>query len=187
VGKILEDGRGIKNDEETNVSTITFCATLILRSCLFVLFRREYYERNNSLIQQFLYIDRLLDSSLPHDLLNEYNSSSAQIEVPPTITEESQSANLEASGASTPENDSANPGKKLKRTPRDLYKVPSETTPLFEESDDEYNGPEPEIPGMEDNSVESGDKIVMFAIYLNLAANTILLIGKIAVIVLTSM
>jgi divalent metal cation (Fe/Co/Zn/Cd) transporter len=39
---------------------------------------------------------------------------------------------------------------------------------------------------MEDDSVESGDRIVQFAIYLNLAANTILLAGKIAVILLTS-
>lgn len=34
---------------------------------------RKYYERNNCLIQQYLYIDRLLDSSLPHDLIQEYN------------------------------------------------------------------------------------------------------------------
>ncbi len=61
--------------------------------------RREYYERTNSLVQQYIYIDRLLDSSLPHDLLNEYNdtptgfaSSSAlrDVDVPPTISEESR-------------------------------------------------------------------------------------------------
>jgi hypothetical protein len=34
---------------------------------------RKYYERDNFLIQQYLYIDRLLDSSLPHDLIQEYN------------------------------------------------------------------------------------------------------------------
>lgn len=34
--------------------------------------------------------------------------------------------------------------------------------------------------------MESGDRVVQIAIYVNLAANTILLIGKIVVIILTS-
>lgn len=33
---------------------------------------RKYYERNNELIQHYMYIDRLLDSSLPHNLIQEY-------------------------------------------------------------------------------------------------------------------
>jgi hypothetical protein len=77
--------------------------------------------------------------------------------------------------------------KKVKRTPRELYKIADEASPLLESDDDDgYDGPKPEIPGMEDESVESGDKIVKVAIYVNLAANTILLIGKIVVIILTS-
>jgi divalent metal cation (Fe/Co/Zn/Cd) transporter len=39
---------------------------------------------------------------------------------------------------------------------------------------------------MEDDSVESGDRIVQIAIYVNFTANAVLLAGKIAVIVLTS-
>jgi divalent metal cation (Fe/Co/Zn/Cd) transporter len=39
---------------------------------------------------------------------------------------------------------------------------------------------------MEDDSVESGDPIVQIAIYVNLAANTILLAGKIVVIILSN-
>ncbi len=61
-----------------------------------------------------------------------------------------------------------------------------ETTPLLEESDSESGGQTPDIPGLEDDSVESGDKIVQIAIYVNLLANVILLGGKIAVIFLTS-
>jgi divalent metal cation (Fe/Co/Zn/Cd) transporter len=77
--------------------------------------------------------------------------------------------------------------KKVKRTPREIYKVPTEDTPLLEEEEEEEaHGPKPEIPGLEDDSVESGDKIVQVAIYINLIANAILLVGKIAVIVLTS-
>jgi hypothetical protein len=157
--------------------------------------RREYYERTNLLVQQYLYIDRLLDSSLPHDLLNEYNdapgtaSSSAlrSVEVPPTICEEPRMPSSEV-GASTPAgNGTGTLTKKVKRTPREIYKVSSELSPLLREAeDDDWDGPKPEIPGMEDDSVESGDRIVQVAIYINFAANTILLAGKIAVIVLTS-
>lgn len=145
---------------------------------------RQYYERTNLLIQQYIYIDRLLDSSLPHDLLNEYNTSRDQPSVPATISEEQSSANENSGGPKDPNGTSSN-NKKIKRTPRDLYKVPSEDSPLLEYSDDE-DGPRPEIPGMTDDSVESGDRIVQVAIYVNLAANIFLLGGKMAVIVLTS-
>ncbi|KAI2473534.1 hypothetical protein F4781DRAFT_419332 [Annulohypoxylon bovei var. microspora] len=57
---------------------------------------REYYERTNYLVQQYIYIDRLLDSSLPHDLVNEYNtlhhSSFKDLDIPTTISEELSSA-----------------------------------------------------------------------------------------------
>ncbi|KAL3417284.1 cation diffusion facilitator 10 [Phlyctema vagabunda] len=154
---------------------------------------RAYYERTNSLIQQYIYIDRLLDSSLPHDLLNEYNDtpgfgSSAGLSVPATISEEPGRTE-----PGTPilngENGNGSTSKKIKRTPRELYKVSTEQTPLLDVHDpdeDLYDGPKPEIPGMEDDSVESGDRIVQVAIYVNLAANAILLLGKIAVIVLTN-
>ncbi|KAM0322855.1 hypothetical protein ACHAQA_009196 [Verticillium albo-atrum] len=54
---------------------------------------REYYERNNDLIRMYLYIDQLLDSSVPHDLLNEYSesldaSAFRPVDVPGTISEE---------------------------------------------------------------------------------------------------
>lgn len=182
---------------------------------------REYYERTNYLIQQYLYIDRLLDSSLPHDLLNEYNdlprSSFRGVEVPDTISEEPGSAivqsfrdsavvTAESSPAAipTPEYGSvddstsadgaqARPGsssaaaKKVKRTPKDIYRA-TETTPLFHNEnvdEDEYWGsnPKPEIPWLEeDDDVDSGDAIVTLAIHVNFAANVILLAGKIAVV-----
>ncbi|ELR03421.1 hypothetical protein VC83_06923 [Pseudogymnoascus destructans] len=144
---------------------------------------RQYYERTNLLIQQYIYIDRLLDSSLPHDLLNEYNTSRDQPSVPATISEE-QSSNEDSGNRTEPNGVSSN-NKKIKRTPRDLFKVPSEDTALLEYSNDE-DSPRPEIPGMSDDSVESGDRIVQLAIYVNLAANIFLLGGKMAVIVLTS-
>lgn len=151
-----------------------------------------YYERTNSLIQQYIYIDRLLDSSLPHDLLNEYTNAPAPgtnreaVEVPPTISEEGGDSAQRGGGSGV-----VSPPKKLKRTPRELYRVstPNENTPLLLNGDgdvDTEEGPKPEIPGMEDDTVESGDSIVRIAIYVNLAANALLLGGKIAVILLTS-
>jgi hypothetical protein len=136
----------------------------------------------------------LLDSSLPHDLLNEYTHTfspdyaSGSIEVPPTIseTEEARTPNTEPSDSSVRRSGTATIIKKLKRTPRELYKVTNETTPLLGEDDDDYHGPKPEIPEIVPDSVESSDRIVRIAIYLNLAANAVLLGGKIAVIVLTS-
>lgn len=126
--------------------------------------RREYYERTNSLIEQYLYVDRLLDSSLPHNLLQEYSND---VNVPTTIQEESNSA---TNGDSH----------KVKRTPRNLYRVPDENTALLasggghaEEDDD-------------DAEDSSSNRIVTIAIYINLAANTILLAGKIVVALLTN-
>ncbi|RYP92496.1 hypothetical protein DL770_001362 [Monosporascus sp. CRB-9-2] len=181
---------------------------------------RGYYERTNYLIQQYLYIDRLLDSSLPHDLLNEYNnmprSSFRGVEVPDTISEEPGNSLLArsldsglATGNGTPASppspeyqstngntadddaqarpQSASATKKVKRTPRDIYRA-TETTPLFIKGDeeDEYWGdnPKPEIPWLEDDDdLDSSSPIVALAIYVNFAANVILLAGKIAVVV----
>ena len=163
---------------------------------------RQYYERTNNLVQQYIYIDRLLDSSLPHDLLNEYDHTPSgtglqDIEVPSTITEEPITNSPPSSDIAKNNKLGSTTVKKIKRTPRDLYKVANEETPLvsgtIEDDEDEndhdneeHDGPEPEIPGMEDDSVESGDRIVQVAIYVNLVANAVLLAGKIAVIILTS-
>jgi len=194
----LEDGGAVEADVQTSVCWTPLSA---VQQWLMVS-RREYYARTNSLVQQYIYIDRLLDSSLPHDLLNEYNDTPGtgythsplreSVEIPPTITEESRNHSFERGESSTNLGDlnGNNLTKKVKRTPREIYRISNETTPLlvFEDAsdEDETGGPKPEIPGMEDDSVESGDRIVQIAIYVNLVANAILLIGKIAVIVLTS-
>jgi hypothetical protein len=167
---------------------------------LLIVSSREYYERTNSLVQQYIYIDRLLDSSLPHDLLNEYNDTPSSshpsasglrenVEVPPTISEEPHTPSSGiGDSVQKGSNGAGAPSKKVKRTPREIYKVSTEQSPLLSphQEDAEWDGPNPEIPGMEDDSVESGDRIVQIAIYVNLAANAVLLAGKVAVIVLTS-
>ncbi|KAI2781719.1 hypothetical protein F4815DRAFT_72230 [Daldinia loculata] len=189
---------------------------------------REYYERTNYLVQQYLYIDRLLDSSLPHDLLNEYNNlphhSFKDVDIPATISEEQSSgASLTksnngsgqgsedllgpitpltnfsspqkvtfADGEASDDTDVVAPGvvvtKKVKRTPKDIYRA-TETTPLFlnDEEEGQWDGPKPEIPWLEeDEELDSGDKIVTTAIYVNFTANVLLLAGKIAVVISVS-
>ncbi|KAH8733149.1 cation efflux family-domain-containing protein [Phaeosphaeriaceae sp. PMI808] len=179
---------------------------------------REYYERNNQLIQHYMYIDRLLDSSLPHNLIQEYtNHESGKVNIPSTITEESYLSSTPIAntpGNNTPGNMSENGSgplssdssgtygtngsngsaqAKLKRTPKNLYKVPEvdENTPLLSHDDaveDEEealaNAKLNEWVPEEDEDTES--PIVKLALYVNLSANTALLLMKIAVAVMTS-
>ncbi len=150
---------------------------------------REYYQRNNHLISSYLYIDRLLDSSLPHNLIQEYNHpSSPDLQIPKTISEEpvSVSDDLHPSVDLKPTANGLGSQVKVKRTPKALYKLPDEDTPLL--GVDAEGGPKAhEIQDSDDDDdQESGSKVVIIAIYVNLAANAILLAGKIAVIALTS-
>lgn len=174
---------------------------------------RKYYERNNYLIQQYLYIDRLLDSSLPHNLIQEYNQPFQTVaassgngtfapHVPATITEEPASrsrSNSDSTGPPSPMTEALESGwtnhgngyvtkTKIKRTPQNLYKVPNEETPLINKQDADGDE-EAQImpPDLEpEDETGSSSRIVTIAIYINLAANTVLLAMKIVVAVLTS-
>ncbi|KAK5077427.1 hypothetical protein LTR16_008797, partial [Cryomyces antarcticus] len=162
---------------------------------------RKYYERNNYLIQQYMYIDRLLDSSLPHNLIQEYNQppSTQHVDVPSSIAEEAvstptpkQSPQINGTHGSSDAIDGAaanvNGTKKVKRTPKALYKVPlNESTPLLMGTGADEENPKPIMPDYEpEEETNSGDRIVTIAIYINLVANIVLLIAKIIVTVLTS-
>ena len=145
---------------------------------------RQYYERNNFLIAQYLYIDQLLDSSLPHNLMAEYDQpGQSSLNIPNTISEEPCA--LDANGNSIENKHNAEgdleTDNKVKRTPKNLYKLPDERTPLMEGEE-----PIPDIDYSENEGVDSNSPIVTVAIYVNLAANILLLAGKTVVIVLTS-
>jgi hypothetical protein len=156
--------------------------------------RREYYEKNNSLIQQYVYIDRLLDSSLPHDLIQEYHNlfTAGSVNVPKTIAEESNSpVSASSTGSQVRPNDStqserhAPPKPKVNRTPENLYRIPDERSPLIQSNEDAESVPHfPQWTPEEETGL--GDRIVKIAIYVNLAANTVLLVLKIIATVLTS-
>lgn len=178
---------------------------------------RKYYERNNSLVQQYTFIDRLLDSSLPHDLIQEYSAttpSATNTHVPPTICEEC--GDLRNSSTPTPprststsrpttetvstSSDGLTPESalpKVKRTPKNLYKIPesphtptpTEGTPLLRPNPEDPEEPSQISPMPEwtpEEEADSSSKVVSFAIYLNLTANIVLLILKIIVAVMTS-
>lgn len=147
------------------------------------------------MIQSYIYIDRLLDSSLPHDLLQEYNEpehshdshrhslSTPNDPTPVPKDQQHPSASLETEAC---ENGTA-AQVKVKRTPKALYKLPNvnEETPLL--GDGAPNQPKAvEFELGDDDDADSGSSVVTLAIYINLAANALLLAGKIAVIVLTS-
>ncbi|KAK0840387.1 hypothetical protein LTR03_010613 [Friedmanniomyces endolithicus] len=163
---------------------------------------RQYYERCNFLVQRYLYIDRLLDSSLPQSLIQEYDhvqsapaaNHFSPSDVPPTITEEPMSAATPTlNGQPRPSVDSAAPNgtaAKVKRTPKDMYRIKSddvdETAPLLQKTD--TRGEELVMPPdlEEEEEADSQSRIVTIAIIVNTIANTILLGMKIAVAVLTS-
>ncbi|KYK55471.1 cation diffusion facilitator 10 [Drechmeria coniospora] len=171
---------------------------------------REYYRRTNELIQQYMYIDCLLDSSIPHDLLNEYSaeleaSAFRPVDVPATISEEPSAAqslapsleqnHLGTYGTIVPKTNGivAKPPLPQKRTPKDIFRS-SETLPLLQHADDEVltptqmppvgePGPRPHLPWLEDADVDHDDPVVTLAIWINLIANVILLAGKLVVII----
>lgn len=123
------------------------------------------------MISQYLYIDRLLDSSLPHTLIEEYNECQYH----------------DAPG----HNSSPSPDPralKIKRTPHNLYRIPDETEPLLPSPPEDpcaHHIP----PGMEAHqawSPEKEERIVNWAIRINFAANVILLASKLAIMVMIS-
>ncbi|KAH7274423.1 hypothetical protein FSOLCH5_000704 [Fusarium solani] len=132
---------------------------------------REYYERTNELIQQYLYIDALLDSAIPHELLNEYQteleaSAFRPIDVPDTINEEpSTTSDSPPMNGSTPASftpgsygtvKANNSSTKLPatRTPKDIFRS-SESLPMLQRQagdDDEDDEPPPAPASQEDGA-----------------------------------
>ena len=148
---------------------------------------RQYYERNNYLVAQYMYIDKLLDSSLPHDLLQEYNQPPPPTSLN-TITEEpfSLDGSPFSPGDSTPTDPTAPHNHTVKRTPKNIYRVPSESSALLDDVETASNMDDIAFDPEDDEEADSSSPAVTTAIYINLVANILLLAGKIAVIVLTS-
>ena len=168
---------------------------------------REYYARNNSLIQQYLYIDCLLDSSLPHSLIQEYQQPfsriASRVNIPDTIQETHATPPMPITGSMNPDsktisraNSVANmnsngdvKSRKVERTPKNLYRIPgaTENTSLLSAESTDGGGEQQVMPfWYPEDDADSIDRNVTLAIYINLAANTALLVMKIIVTIMTS-
>lgn len=139
-----------------------------------------------------MYIDRLLDSSLPHNLINDYNDCGhphapnhidSLVPDPATATERTT-----RDGASQINVNSK--GTRIKRTPHNLYRIPDETAPLLGSTPDNQSHADHSIPEMESPgsrmSPEKEERMINLAIRINFVANVLLLASKVAIMVLTS-
>ncbi|PYH45499.1 cation diffusion facilitator family transporter [Aspergillus saccharolyticus JOP 1030-1] len=147
---------------------------------------RQYYERNNDLISQYAYIDRLLGSSLPHRLIVDYHKPRGLREATSAYPNNGDTHEIGSSTTADNGIDSSNDTAKVKRTPRNLYRIPDEGTPLLSPPLEEDVSSPPNLTLKHDDFVESGDRIVIIAIYVNFIANMILLAAKIVVMSMTS-
>ena len=155
-----------------------------------------------------MYIDCLLDSSIPYDILDEYSSElgASAFAVSNTIREERSSTPSSSSasdtvgngagsyGTLTANDDSSVAVHPRKHTPKDIFRG-TEDMPLLRHhngSDDNLDrrqslasvasGPVPNLPWLENAELDSDDPIVTWAIWVNMIANVVLLAGKAAVI-----
>ena len=135
-------------------------------------------------LPKYLYIDRLLDSSLPQSLIEEYNQPP---NVPSTISEEPPTPDSTSARHPATTNENGAPTTRVKRTPKTIYKLPDESTPLLSRNGSTEDEPSPhDIEAAYEEDADSSSPVVSLAIAINFAANALLLAGKIAVIVLTS-
>ena len=189
---------------------VNFYQVYVYKLTVMSLYSRRYYERTNNLIEQYMYIDCLLDSAIPYEILDEYSSAleASAFSVPETIQEEggqssSTLSSLDTNGGrinygTTSQDSTSSPHKT--RTPKDIFRS-SESMPLLQnqESQDETivddddaparsssdsarSGPKPNLPWLEDADLDSNDPVVTLAIWVNMIANLILLAGKLVVV-----
>jgi hypothetical protein len=231
MGAILDARGGFEEDEETDSGIVSGYPSRY-RSVRAILTCRHSYERNNLLIQNYRYIDDLLDSSLPHDLIQEYNTQVAQSkgygsmynqqepDVPDTISEEDDDEihprlyterhgsfdSIMANGEFWANGDPPPPmNNKVKRTPKDIYRLKKddagsdERQPLLHDSGvsdiqfgttaeiDVESGSSQMPPDLEiEDEADANSPIVTQAIWINTAANLILLILKLVVVLMSS-
>ncbi|KKK19725.1 hypothetical protein AOCH_004814 [Aspergillus ochraceoroseus] len=145
---------------------------------------RRFYEQSNDLISQYVYIDKLLNSSLPHRLIVDYyhhrTGSFEEPEVASGNAHEGHDYGTNGGSATT------EPPRKIKRTPRHLYRIPSESSLLLPPTVDDSEPALPDIMPKGNDFVDSGDRIVTVAIYVNFIANVILLAAKIVAMLMTN-
>lgn len=143
---------------------------------------RQYYERNNMLIERYIYIDKLLDSTLPRDLLQTYHDADLHSTEELAISNEDDHLQDRGQIYSVRHRSTDSlmdtlftppPPPPQRKRPSYIYKIADEESPLL-------GG------GGDGGSEEAQARIVKVAIYINLLANVVLLVAKIFVALLTS-
>ncbi|KAJ9292566.1 hypothetical protein DTO271G3_8635 [Paecilomyces variotii] len=152
---------------------------------------RNYYERMNFLITRYLFIDRMLSSSIAQELIEDYEQKHKNSrnrlhtiaeEAPgtpqPVSPPDSRVGCREGSSAEGVENNSDG------RTAGVSFgQSATENTPLLSSRSDEHPHP---TAGVRSGPVESTNRIVILAIYVNLIANVLLLASKVVITLMTS-
>lgn len=132
---------------------------------------------------------------MPEQLLQEYGTP----QIPPTITEEARSSSSSTSPDSTQPSGNTTPSPetpRMKRTAQNIYKIPSETTPLLSVPTHETSASDSDAAArkardleayIEDtNSGNASGRIVRVAVVVNAVANALLLAAKIVVTAMSS-
>ncbi|KAL1998331.1 hypothetical protein VTN02DRAFT_6394 [Thermoascus thermophilus] len=157
---------------------------------------RKYYERMNSLITRYLYIDRVLASSIAHELIEDYEQKMTKsrsrlqtiVEEPPISPPTGMPTGVlpeDEPPGSLRQDEVTSLGTSGERTVAPGPDRPvNEQTPLLGATVVEAHSPV--IEPVRTGPVESTDRIVILAIYVNLLANILLLVAKIAIMALTS-
>jgi hypothetical protein len=130
----------------------------------------------------------LLDSSLPHNLIEDYSDCHHHLDAHASNGHHSSTDADDAAKITAQENSRA---ARIKRTPHNLYRIPDETAPLLSptaEPEEEHCSHHnvPDLDSHQGLSPEAEERLVNIAIRINFVANVILLISKVAIMVLTS-
>lgn len=145
----------------------------------------------NFLITRYLFIDRMLSSSIAQELIEDYEQKHKNSrnrlhtiaeEAPgtprPVSPPDSRLGSREGSSVEGMENNSDG-----RTAGVSVDQSASETTPLLSSRSDEHPHP---TAGVRSGPVESTNRIVIFAIYVNLIANVLLLASKVVITLMTS-
>ncbi|KAL1966002.1 hypothetical protein VTN77DRAFT_4942 [Rasamsonia byssochlamydoides] len=130
---------------------------------------RKYYERMNFLITRYIYVDRLLDSSIAHDLIENYDRQWAK-----------NHSRLQPIAEESPAQVVANGTTGRQPSQHQHLNVESITAHVEPHHEASFLG-SPQI-----GSAQQARRVVRTAIYVNLLANVLLLAAKIVITVMTS-
>lgn len=121
---------------------------------------------------------------MPHRLIGDYHQN--LYDIPETDSENSRDGENRSYDGVYENNATPKLSGKIKRTPRNLYRFPAETSSLLSPSADETAPLLEDALPKDSEPVDSGHRVVEIAIYVNFIANILLLVAKIVVMSMTN-